>query len=101
MEGGAAEEASGDEAGWLEQRRREAGRRPRHKHDVVEEERAEGRAGLRRAGSGGLGRWRRSRAMDGTGTGWPVGMGARAARRNRREEASARDDDGGPGQQPK
>jgi hypothetical protein len=69
MEGGAAEAASGGEVGWLEQRRREAGRWPRHKHGVVEEERAEGRAGLRRAGSGGLGRWRwrRSRAMDGTG----------------------------------
>lgn len=67
MEGGAAEEASGGDVGWLEQRRRDAGRRPRHKHDVLVEERAEGRAGLRRAGSGGLGRWRRSRAMDVTG----------------------------------
>lgn len=65
MEGGAAEEASGAKAGWLEQRSREAGRRPRHKHDVAEAERAEGRAGLRREGSRGLGRWRRSRAIDG------------------------------------
>lgn len=71
MEGGAEEDASSrGEAGWLEQRRREeaTGRRAlRRNHDEVEEARGEPKWG--RAGSGGLGRWRRSRAIP-TGRRW-------------------------------
>lgn len=55
MEGGAVAEEEEAE-GWLEQSRREAaveGRRARHKDDEAEGERADARAGLGRAGSGG------------------------------------------------
>jgi hypothetical protein len=68
MEGG-AEASRGDVAGLLEQRRREAEdaaalqgrRRPQDHATAVEEEEA--------AGSGGLGRWRRSSAIAGESRG--------------------------------